>query len=74
MCDATKGLLRVDVRTGAIEHVTDRVAGVPMVFCNNAAIAGDGTVWFSDSSTRYGLDRLEGANSSRTPAPAACSG
>jgi hypothetical protein len=57
VCDARKGLLRVDVRTGAIEHVTDRVAGVPMMFCNNAAIAGDGTVWFSDSSTRYGLDR-----------------
>ena len=28
-----------------------------MVFCNNAAIAGDGTVWFSDSSTRFGIDR-----------------
>ena len=28
-----------------------------MVFCNNAAIAGDGTVWFSDSSTLYGIDR-----------------
>src|SRR6476646_3046216 len=52
VCDARKGLLRVDVRTGAIVHVTDRVAGVPMMFCNNAAIAGDGTVWFSDSSTR----------------------
>ena len=56
VCDAAKGLLRVDTRTGAIEQVTDRVAGVPMMFCNNAAIAGDGTVWFSDSSTRYGLD------------------
>ena len=57
VCDARKGLLRVDTRTGSIEPVTDRVAGVPMVFCNNAAIAGDGTVWFSDSSTRYGIDR-----------------
>jgi len=57
VCDATKGLLRVDTRTGGIEPVTDRVAGVPMVFCNNAAIAGDGTVWFSDSSTIYGIDR-----------------
>jgi hypothetical protein len=57
VCDAKKGLLRVDTRTGAIEAVTDRVAGVPMMFCNNAAIASDGTVWFSDSSTRFGIDR-----------------
>ena len=57
VCDAEKGLLRVDTGTGAIEPVTDRVAGVPMVFCNNAAVAGDGTVWFSDSSTVYGIDR-----------------
>jgi hypothetical protein len=27
-----------------------------MVFCNNAAIAGGGTVWFSDSSTKYGVE------------------
>ena len=57
VCDTKKGLLRVDTRTGAIEHITDQVAGVPMVFCNNAAIAADGTVWFSDSSTLYGLER-----------------
>ena len=56
VCDAHRGLLRVDTRGGAIEPVTDSVAGVRMVFCNNAAIAGDGTVWFSDSSTRYGLE------------------
>jgi sugar lactone lactonase YvrE len=55
-CDARKGVLRVDPRTGGVEPVVDRVAGVPMAFCNNAAIAGDGSVWFSDSSTRFGLD------------------
>ncbi len=57
VCDAKKGLLRIDTRTGAIEAVADRVDGVPMVFCNNAAIAGDGTVWFSDTSTLYGIER-----------------
>jgi sugar lactone lactonase YvrE len=57
VCDAKKGLLRIDTATGGVESVTDRVAGVPMVFCNNAALAGDGTVWFSDSSTHFGIDR-----------------
>ena len=33
------------------------VDGVPMRFCNNAAIAGDGTVYFSDSSRHYGIDQ-----------------
>ncbi len=57
VCDARRGVLRVDVANGSVEEVTDRVAGTPMVFCNNAAIASDGTVWFSDSSTRFGLEQ-----------------
>jgi sugar lactone lactonase YvrE len=56
VCDARRGLLRVDIRNGAVEVVTADVDGHPMRFCNNAAIAGDGTVWFSDSSTRFGID------------------
>ena len=55
VCDAHRGLLRVDTRTGGVEAVADSVDGVRMVFCNNASIAGDGTVWFSDSSTVHGL-------------------
>jgi sugar lactone lactonase YvrE len=57
VCDAHRGLLRVDPVTGGVEAVSDRVDGVRMVFCNNAAIASDGTVWFSDSSTSYGIER-----------------
>ena len=26
-----------------------------MRFCNNAAVAADGTIWFSDSSRHYGV-------------------
>lgn len=56
VCDAHRGLLRVDTRSGAVEVITGDVEGRPMRFCNNAAIASDGTVWFSDSSTRFGID------------------
>jgi sugar lactone lactonase YvrE len=57
VCDAHRGVLRVDPRDGAIEPVTDRIGPARMVFCNNAAIASDGTVWFSDSSLKYGIER-----------------
>jgi sugar lactone lactonase YvrE len=56
VCDAHRGLLRVDTSSGGVEAVADSVDGVRMVFCNNAAIASGGTVWFSDSSTRYGIE------------------
>lgn len=57
VCDAHRGVLRVDTRSGAIETVADRIGRAPMMFCNNAAIASDGTVWFSDSSTHYGIEQ-----------------
>jgi sugar lactone lactonase YvrE len=57
VCDARLGLLRVDVGSGSVEPVVDSVSGVPMKLCNNAAVADDGTVWFSDSSTRHDIDR-----------------
>jgi sugar lactone lactonase YvrE len=57
VCDAHLGVLRVDPRSGAVEAVVDQLDRAPMMFCNNAAIAGDGTVWFSDSSTRYGIEQ-----------------
>ena len=57
VCDAHRGLLTVDPRGGAVEVLTTEVDGVPMVFCNNAAIASDGSVWFSDSSTVHPIER-----------------
>jgi sugar lactone lactonase YvrE len=56
VCDARRGLLAVDPETGAVEVLVDRVAGATMRFCNNAAVAADGTVYFSDSSRRFGID------------------
>ena len=57
VCDARRGLLRVHPRApAAIEVIVDRVAGRRMEFTNNAAIARDGTVYFSDSSTAFGIE------------------
>lgn len=56
VCDASKGLLRVSTATGDVEVLIDRLEGKAMKFCNNAAVATDGTIWFSDSSLHYGID------------------
>lgn len=57
VCDADRGLLRVDPDTGGVEVLADRVDGVPLLVCNNAALADEGTIWFSDSSQVFSLDR-----------------
>jgi sugar lactone lactonase YvrE len=56
VCDARRGLLRVDPGSGEVEVLLDRLEGRPMKFCNNAAVASDGTIWFSDSSRHYGIE------------------
>ncbi|MCW5829875.1 MAG: SMP-30/gluconolactonase/LRE family protein [Deltaproteobacteria bacterium] len=56
ICDSKRGLLAADPATGKVEVLLDRVGGRQMRFCNNAAVASDGTVYFSDSSLRYGID------------------
>jgi sugar lactone lactonase YvrE len=57
VADARQGLLAMETGTGEVERLVDTVHGHRMVFCNNAAVASNGDIWFSDSSTRYGIDR-----------------
>ncbi|MBD8869602.1 SMP-30/gluconolactonase/LRE family protein [Nocardioides donggukensis] len=56
VCDARRGLLAVHPDTGDLEPLVTEVDGRPMRFCNNAAVVGDGTIYFSDSSATYGID------------------
>lgn len=57
VCDARQGLLVVHVADGSIETLLSDIDGTPMRFCNNAAIASDGTIWFTDSSLHYSIDQ-----------------
>lgn len=56
VCDARRGLLSVRLDSGQVEVLVDRLDGTPFRFCNNAAVAGDGTIWFSDSSRHHGIE------------------
>lgn len=53
VCDAGKGLLLVDRASGAVETLVP--SGPDLRVCNNAAVAGDGTVYFTDSTSRFDL-------------------
>lgn len=57
VCDSQRGLLLVDPADGGVEVLVDEVGGRPLLVCNNAAVAADGTIWFSDSSTVFPLER-----------------
>lgn len=52
VCDADRGLLHVDGRGTVHEWVTSH-EGERLLFTNNAAVASDGTVYFSDTSRRW---------------------
>jgi len=56
VCDADRGLLAVTTR-GEVRTLTDTVGGKRLLVCNNAAVGRDGTVYFSDSSTRFPVAR-----------------
>ena len=69
VADATRGLLAVDP-SGDIEVLADAVDGTAMLFVDDLDIASDGTIWFSDASTRYSYheniyDFLEGRPTGR---------
>jgi sugar lactone lactonase YvrE len=55
VCDAYRGVLRVDPARGTIAVLVEEVDGERMLLCDNAAVARDGTVYFSDSSRRFTL-------------------
>jgi 2-keto-4-pentenoate hydratase/2-oxohepta-3-ene-1,7-dioic acid hydratase in catechol pathway/sugar lactone lactonase YvrE len=55
VCDAYRGLLRAD-QTGHVRVLADTYEGRRLRFTNNAAVAADGTVYFSDSSTRFRIE------------------
>ncbi|OKI02633.1 strictosidine synthase [Streptomyces sp. CB02923] len=56
VCDARRGLLRVEPSDGTVRTLADTVDGAPLRFCSNAVAAADGTVYFSVSSRRYPLE------------------
>lgn len=60
VCDAHRGLLRVDPDQARIDVLVNEVNGKQLRITNNCSIASDGSIYFSDSSQRFGLDEFKG--------------
>jgi sugar lactone lactonase YvrE len=60
VCDAERGLLAVTIADGTVEVLATAVDGVRLGVTNNAAVAPDGTIWFTDSSRHFPLEHHEG--------------
>ncbi len=56
VCSSSSGLLEINPKNGRVRPLLGEFEGVPFKFCNNAAVQGDGTIWFTDSSTKFGFD------------------
>ena len=59
VCDCVRGLLAIDLSSQAIDVLVDAENGRRLMICNNAAVAKDGTIYFSDSSRRYPLSEIQ---------------
>jgi sugar lactone lactonase YvrE len=61
VCDARRGLLRLNLANRTTEVLVDRVRGRRLRFCSNATAAQDGTIWFTESTNRFDFEHIEGA-------------
>ncbi|MDH3540377.1 MAG: SMP-30/gluconolactonase/LRE family protein [Acidimicrobiia bacterium] len=69
VCNADLGLQRVTT-SGEVTVLADRFGDQVFKFTNNAAVGSDGTIYFTDTSTRWGIheyvnDLLEGQATGR---------
>ncbi|MFC9999496.1 SMP-30/gluconolactonase/LRE family protein [Nocardia sp. NPDC127526] len=60
ICDAERGLLRLDKPGGALEVLVSEVDGDPLTFPSNVVADPDGTIYFSESTRRWPLSQWMG--------------
>lgn len=69
VASALEGLIAVDVRSGDSWVLSDRLDGASIFFADGVAVATDGTIYFTEASTRYypgfPLDFLDGRPNGR---------
>jgi len=59
VANAYIGIQRVDAG-GNVKTLLEDIEGVPLVYANNVAVASDGRIYFSESSTKFGAQQYAG--------------
>lgn len=59
VADAFRGLLAIDQR-GTVRVLADHAGGRPILYANDLDIAEDGSIYFTDASTRFGAEAFGG--------------
>ncbi|KQU06665.1 hypothetical protein ASG56_03200 [Rhodococcus sp. Leaf7] len=55
VCDAERGVLRVDLASGGVEVLVDQLDGEPITFASNIVRGRSGTLYFTVSTRRFGF-------------------
>jgi strictosidine synthase-like protein len=61
VCDSHRGLLRMDTSSGDFETLVAEVANRPLTFCSNVVESSDGTIYFTESTSRFHYEHYKGA-------------
>lgn len=61
ICDSHRGLLAMDLATGDVEELVTQFEGRPLTFCSNVVESSDGTLYFTESTDRFGYEFYKGA-------------
>lgn len=59
IADSFRGIMRWS-QEGGLESIVSEIAGAPVVYPNQVAVASDGTVYFSNSSDRFDPETMGG--------------
>lgn len=61
ICDSHRGLLALDPDTGALESLVTHIDGRPLKFCSNVTQTDDGTIYFTESTSRFHYEHFKAA-------------
>ncbi|MGA9492470.1 MAG: SMP-30/gluconolactonase/LRE family protein [Mycobacterium sp.] len=61
ICDSHRGLLRYDPATGATETLVAEVDGRALTFCSNVVESSNGTIYFTESTSRFRYEYYKGS-------------
>jgi sugar lactone lactonase YvrE len=61
ICDSHRGLLRYDQGADTMETLVAEVGGRPLTFCSNVVESSDGTIFFTESTSRFHYEYYKGS-------------